>query len=61
MTPTAYQALALHVRSVALLAAYRELLRELRESAERAELTPAARGLLAHIECEGGMPYWIAP
>ena len=61
MTPTAYQALALHVRSIALLAHYRSLLRELRESAERAELTPAARGLLAHIECEGGMPYWIAP
>lgn len=31
MTPTAYQALALHARSVALLAAYRELLRELKE------------------------------
>lgn len=31
MTPTAYQSLALHVRSVALLAAYRELLRELKE------------------------------
>ena len=61
MTTTAYHALALHVRSIALLAHYRALLRELRESAERAELTPAARGLLAHIECEGGMPYWIAP
>ena len=31
MTPTAYQALALHARSVTLLAAYRELLRELKE------------------------------
>lgn len=61
MTTTSYHALAVHVRSIALLAHYRALLRELRESAERAELTPAARGLLAHIECEGGMPYWIAP
>jgi len=61
MTAIEYHALALHARSVALLAHYRALLRELRESAERAELTPAARGLLAHIECEGGMPYWIAP
>ena len=31
MTPTAYHALAVHVRSIALLAAYRELLRELKE------------------------------
>jgi len=31
MTPTAYQALALHARSIALLAAYRKLLRELKE------------------------------
>jgi len=31
MTSTEYQALAVHVRSVALLAAYRELLRELKE------------------------------
>jgi len=31
MTPTAYQALALHARSVALLAHYRALLRELKE------------------------------
>mgnify|MGYP003479872232 FL=1 len=29
MTPIAYHALALHVRSIALLAAYRELLRDL--------------------------------
>ena len=61
MNAIEYHALALHVRSVALLAAYRELLRELRESAERAELTPAARGLLAHVECEGGLPFWVAP
>lgn len=31
MTAIEYHALALHVRSVALLAAYRELLRELKE------------------------------
>lgn len=61
MTAIEYHALALHARSVALLAQYQVLLRELRESADRAELTPAARGLLAHIECEGGIPYWIAP
>ena len=60
MTAIEYRALALHARSVALLAQYQVLLRDLRESAERAELTPAARGLLAHIECEGGLPYWIA-
>ena len=30
MTSTEYQALAVHVRSVALLAAYRELLRDFR-------------------------------
>ena len=29
MTTTRYQALAVHVRSIALLAAYRELLRDL--------------------------------
>ena len=50
----------LETQSTLLLAKYRALLRELRESADRAELTPAARGLLAHIECEGGLPYWIA-
>lgn len=61
MTPTAYQSLALHLRSIALLAQYKALLRDLRESSDGAELTPAARGLLAHIECEGGIPYWIAP
>lgn len=32
MTSTEYQALAVHVRSIALLAAYRELLRELKDS-----------------------------
>lgn len=31
MTTTSYHALAVHVRSIALLAAYRELLRELKE------------------------------
>lgn len=31
MTPTAYQSLAVHVRSIALLAHYRALLRELKE------------------------------
>lgn len=51
----------LETQSALLLAQYQVLLRELRESADRAELTPAARGLLAHVECEGGMPYWIAP
>ena len=51
----------LETQSALLLAQYRALLRDLRESAERAELTPAARGLLAHIECEGGIPYWITP
>ena len=51
----------LETQSTLLLAKYRALLRELRESADRAELTPAARGLLAHIECGGGMPWWIAP
>ena len=51
----------LETQSTLLLAQYRALLRDLRESADRAELTPAARGLLAHIECEGGIPYWIAP
>ena len=51
----------LETQSALLLAQYQVLLRELRQSADRAELTPAARGLLAHIECEGGIPYWIAP
>ncbi len=51
----------LETQSALLLARYQVLLRELRESADRAELTPAARGILAHVECEGGMPYWIAP
>lgn len=32
MTPTAYQALALHARSVALLAAYRVLLRRIQNA-----------------------------
>ena len=50
----------LETQSTLLLSQYRALLRELRESADRAELTPAARGLLAHVECEGGLPYWIA-
>ncbi len=50
----------LETQSALLLAQYQVLLRDLRESADRAELTPAARGLLAHIECEGGLPYWIA-
>jgi len=50
----------LETQSALLLAQYQVLLRELRESADRAELTPAARGLLAHVECEGGLPYWIA-
>ena len=50
----------LETQSTLLLAQYRALLRDLRESADRAELTPAARGLLAHVECEGGLPYWIA-
>lgn len=31
MTAIEYRALAVHVRSIALLAAYRELLRELKE------------------------------
>ena len=51
----------LETQSTLLLAKYRALLRELRESADRAELTPAARGLLAHVECEGGLPFWVAP
>lgn len=51
----------LETQSTLLLAQYRALLRELRESADRAELTPAARGLLAHVECEGGLPFWVAP
>ena len=51
----------LETQSALLLAHYRALLRELRESADRAELTPAARGLLAHVECEGGLPFWVAP
>ena len=50
----------LETQSALLLAQYQVLLRELRESADRAELTPAARGILAHVECEGGLPYWIA-
>ena len=50
----------LETQSALLLAQYQVLLRDLRESADRAELTPAARGLLAHVECEGGLPYWIA-
>lgn len=32
MTPTAYQALALHARSVTLLATYRELLRRIQNA-----------------------------
>lgn len=32
MTPTAYQALAVHMRSIALLAAYRELLRRIQNA-----------------------------
>ena len=51
----------LETQSALLLAQYQVLLRELRESADRAELTPAARGLLAHVECEGGLPFWVAP
>ena len=51
----------LETQSALLLAHYRALLRELLESADRAELTPAARGLLAHVECEGGLPFWVAP
>lgn len=51
----------LETQSALLLAHYRAMLRELRESADRAELTPAARGLLAHVECEGGLPFWVAP
>ena len=51
----------LETQSTLLLAQYRALLRDLRESADRAELTPAARGLLAHVECEGGLPFWVAP
>jgi len=35
MTPTAYQALALHARSVTLLAHYRALLRALTEALNR--------------------------
>jgi len=35
MTSIEYRALALHVRSVALLAAYRELLRDLTEALNR--------------------------
>ena len=58
---TVTKAELLETQSTLLLAQYRALLRDLRESADRAELTPAARGLLAHIECEGGIPYWIAP
>ncbi len=50
----------LETQSALLLAQYQVLLRDLRESADRAELTPAARGLLAHVECEGGLPWWIA-
>ncbi len=50
----------LETQSALLLAQYQVLLRDLRESADRAELTPAARGLLAHVECEGGLPFWIA-
>lgn len=50
----------LESRSAALLAAYRALLRDVRESVERNELSPAARGILAHLECEGGMPWWVA-
>ena len=57
MTPAEH----LETQSALLLARYRALLRDLRESADRAELTPSARGLLAHVECEGGLPWWIAP
>ena len=58
---TVTKAELLETKSTLLLAQYRALLRELRESADRAELTPAARGLLAHVECEGGLPFWVAP
>ena len=46
---TVTKAELLETQSTLLLAQYRALLRELRESADRAELTPAARGLLAHV------------
>ena len=58
---TVTKAELLETQSALLLAQYQVLLRELRESADRAELTPAARGLLAHVECEGGLPFWVAP
>lgn len=58
---TVTKAELLETQSALLLARYRAMLQELRESADRAELTPSARGLLAHVECEGGLPFWVAP